>query len=386
MSELKKLLLEIESYHPTSIDLGLDRIRQVAAHLIPLQFPCPVVTVAGTNGKGSTVAVLAALAQAAGLKVATYTSPHLYQFNERIQINGMHVSDEKLLEALQAVDAARSGVSLTFFEWTSLAAFYYFHAAKPDLIILEVGMGGRLDATNLIDPDIAIITSIGLDHMDYLGHTKEEIALEKAGIMREGKPIICGDILMQALLKEHAQELGAIFYGLGQDFPWLDGVISTLVPSNIACAAKAAELLKLPIDMTVIEGVSVPGRKQHLCVRGKQVILDVAHNEDSIGELAHYLSTLDTTGVHLVMGVMGDKQLGGALQDLAELCSSIHLAAPDTPRAMSPDVLMELIEAPSQVYSAVDAAFAAALTYCRPKDYVVVTGSFYTVSSIQNML
>ena len=332
--------------------------------------------------RAATVAVLAALTQAAGLKVATYTSPHLYRFNERIQINGIEITDEGLHEAMDAVEQARGEIELTFFENTTLAALYYFHQVKPDLIILEVGLGGRLDATNIIDPDLAIITSIGLDHMAYLGDTKEQIALEKAGIMRAGKPVICGEIVLQGLLRSHANQIGAEFFGLAQEFHLIEGIESTLVPSNIACAVKAAVLLNLPIKPSVIESVQVPGRKQHLVIQNKQVILDVAHNEDSLKELVRYLSGLSYSGFHLVMGVMGDKSLGGALNDLADLCSSIHLASPDTPRAMPADQLMDLIDAESQIYPSVSAAFASALAHCRSEDVVVVTGSFYTVGAI----
>jgi dihydrofolate synthase/folylpolyglutamate synthase len=340
------------------------------------------VTIAGTNGKGTTVGVLGALAQAAGLKVATYTSPHLYRFNERIQINGKDISDERLDEISKKVEEARGEIELTFFEATTLIALSYFHQEKPDLIILEVGMGGRLDATNIIDTDISIITSIGIDHTAYLGDTKEKIAYEKAGIMRQGKPVICGELPLQSFLKFQADNIGAEFYGLGTDFECLEGLKTTLVPSNIACAVKAAELLNLPIDRSVIEAVSIPGRKEHLRIQNKTVIVDVAHNEDSLNELIRYLISLNLPGIHLVMGVMGDKDLGEALNRLAGLCKTIHLAAPNTPRAMPADTLMDKIDAASQIYPSVSAAFASALAHCQPDEGVVVTGSFYTLCDV----
>lgn len=380
--ELHEFLKHIESLHFKSIDLGLDRIRAVAEKFIPLSFKCPVVTISGTNGKGTTVAVIAALAQHAGLKVATYTSPHLYRFNERIQINGVEITDQDLLEAFNAVEQARGDITLTYFEFITLAALYYFHEQQPDLVILEVGMGGRLDATNLIDADIAIITSIGLDHMSYLGDTKEAIALEKAGIMRPGKPVICGDLPMQTLLRAHAQEINAEFYGLLNEFEFVKNLKTNLVPSNIACAVKAAELIGLVgnFPSEIIENVQIPGRKQHLMINNKNVLLDVAHNEDSLNELVQYLLGLEYTRIHLVLGVMGDKEFGEPLQDLLERCSSIHLAAPNTPRAMPADVLMDSIDAESQIYPSVSAAFVSALAHCGPNDCVVVTGSFYTIS------
>lgn len=377
---LEAYLEKITQYHPAEIDLGLDRISAVASQCLSTQFPCPVVTVGGTNGKGTTVAALSALAQAAGLKVATYTSPHLYRFNERIKINGVEIDDETLLELLKKVEEVKGETSLTFFEWTTLAALFYFHQVKPDLIILEVGMGGRLDATNLIDPSIAIITSIGLDHVSYLGDTKEKIALEKAGIMRAGKPVIVGEQALGSLLRCAADKVGALFYGLGSEFQLLDGVNSTLVPSNLACAAKAAELLGLPYSQAALESVQVPGRKQWLEIRGKQVLFDVAHNEDSVNELLRYLSSLPPKRIHLVLGMMKDKDFGPALDELTSSCATIHLASPKTSRAMPAEELMDLIPAPSQIYPDIPCAFASALAYARDEDCVLVTGSFYTVS------
>ena len=376
--------------HDGEILLGLERITAVASKFIPLSFECPIVTVAGTNGKGTTVAVLSALARAAGFRVATYTSPHLYKFNERIQINNQQITDEKIDEISAQIEAVRGETELTYFEHTTLMALKYFHDEKPDLIILEVGLGGRLDATNMIDPDIAIITSIGIDHTAYLGETKEQIAIEKAGIMRAGKPIICGELALQAFLKEKAEAIGAVFYGLGQDFFCLDEIDSTLVPSNIACAVKAAELIGqmagVPAGFAptkeVIEAVQIPGRKQHLEIQGKSVILDVAHNEDSIRELVHHLALLHPAQIHLVMGVMGDKVFGSALNDLVDRCKSIHLAAPNIPRAMPADQLMDLIDAESQIYPTVSAAFASALAHCQKDDFVLVTGSFYTINEM----
>lgn len=375
-----QILTHLESLQPNTIDLGLDRIFTVAQNFIPLSFNCPVVTVAGTNGKGTTVAVLAALAQAAGLKVATYTSPHLYRFNERIKINEIEITDEKLHEALNAVEQARKQVHLTYFETTTLAALYYFHQEKPDLVILEVGMGGRLDATNIIDSDMAIITSIGLDHMAFLGDTKEKIAAEKAGIMRQGKPVICGEMILREVLKAHAEKIGAVFLCLGQDFQLIPNLNTNMVASNIACAAQAASLLNIPLNLSVIESVNVPGRKQQLVVSGKNVLLDVAHNEDSLNELLSYIASLESQHFHLVLGVMGDKSFGAALPLLAQRCKSVHLCEPDTPRAMSLDFLASLLGRDALLHQSVSDAFETALRDCAEGEMVIVTGSFYTVN------
>lgn len=370
----------------SDINFSLDAILAVAQNFIPLSFDCPVVTIAGTNGKGSTLAVLDALAQHAGMRVATYTSPHLYAFNERIKINGLPIETDKALECLQAVQYAQGEGALSYFEHTTLAALYYFHQEKPDLIILEVGMGGRLDATNIVESDIAIITSIGLDHTQFLGDTKEAIASEKAGIMRFDKPVICGDLPMQDFLRFQADMVAAKFYGLGKDFQLLAGLKSTLIPSNIACAVKAAELLNLPVSDSVIESVTVPGRRQHLTVQGKNVLLDVAHNEDSLRALLQYIQDLAPARIHLVMGIMCDKVMGQALNDLAAHCATIHLSAAKTPRAMPADKLMDIIDAPSQIYSSVDIAFTCALSHCQPNDLVVVTGSFMTLAELPVVL
>jgi dihydrofolate synthase/folylpolyglutamate synthase len=379
---LPEFLCAIEKLHPKSIDLGLERIRAVAQSFIPLSYPCPVVLIGGTNGKGSTVASLAALAQAAGMKVGTYTSPHLYEFNERIKINEKAITDEELLQALQAVDAARNTCSLTYFEFTTLAALHYFHQHPLDLLILEVGMGGRLDATNIIEPDISLITSIGLDHMAYLGNSKEAIAYEKAGIMRKGRPIICGDIPLSPLLREQAESIGAEFYGLGEDFFLEKNLQSNLVPSNLACAIQAAKLLNIPVDLGVLSSVQIPGRKQKIPCAGKTVLLDVAHNEDSLNELNRYLQTLEYSAYHLVLGIMGDKEVNEALNALTALCKTIHLAAPDTPRAMQASIVQNKISSKSETYVNVKKAFESALNACGSGECVVVTGSFFMIAEL----
>ena len=208
--------------HPSEIDLGLERVTAVWRKLVPSGLSCPVVTVAGTNGKGSCVAMLDAIYRQAGYRVGTYTSPHLVRYNERIRIGGVEVDDQALCRAFDAVDRARAGVSLTYFEFGTLAALYLFASHTLDLVILEVGLGGRLDAVNIIDADLALITTIDLDHQDWLGETREQIGLEKAGIMRPSRPVVLADPDMPGSLFKEAERIGAEVLWAGRDYEWYE--------------------------------------------------------------------------------------------------------------------------------------------------------------------
>ena len=214
---LNDWLLRLESMHPKAIDMGLDRVAAVA-QLLGLKFSCPVITVGGTNGKGSTCAMLESILLQGGYRVGLYTSPHLLHFNERARINGEIASDDALCAAFEKVDAARRDISLTYFEFSTLAILLLFVEAGLDAVILEVGLGGRLDAVNIIDADVAIVTSVDLDHQDYLGDTREAIGFEKAGIYRAGRPAICSDPAPPASLIDHATKIGADLWLFGRDF------------------------------------------------------------------------------------------------------------------------------------------------------------------------
>jgi len=211
-------LARIEQLHPEEIELGLDRLRVVAERLSLLHFACPVITVGGTNGKGSTVQLMERLARAAGYSTALYTSPHILRFNERVRLNGEPAGDVSLCAAFQAVEAARGGVALTYFEFSTLAAWWLFQSCSPDLLIQEVGLGGRLDAVNLLDADVSVITSVGLDHQDWLGDTREQIAREKAGILRAGRPLLYGEEDMPSTIALCAADGGAHLLRAGEVF------------------------------------------------------------------------------------------------------------------------------------------------------------------------
>ncbi len=218
LSTLSEWLNYIGSVHKTEIDLGLDRIREVARKLDCLTPSCPVVMVGGTNGKGSVVAGLQAIYLAAGYRTGAFTSPYLFQHNEEVSVNGEFASDDDFCDAFQKIEDARGTISLSPFEYHTLAALLIFKTANPDVLILEVGLGGRLDAVNIVDADVSVVTSIGIDHVAWLGDTRELIAIEKAGIFRKGKPAICGDANPPHTLNEQAEKIGAYFYQQGRDF------------------------------------------------------------------------------------------------------------------------------------------------------------------------
>lgn len=378
---LRAFLTHIETLHPKSIDFGLERITRVLARLLPEPFACPVVTIAGTNGKGSTATALTALGVAAGLRVGTFTSPHLVAFNERIAINHQPISDEALMHCFECIEAARGEITLTFFEYSTLAALKYFHDQKLDTIILEVGMGGRLDAVNAIDPDISIITHIGLDHTQWLGETLEAIAYEKAGILRAGRPVLIGDARMGAHLKSLAETKGAIPLMLGVDFQTLP-FEGALHPRSLALAVEAARHLKWNINLSAmqkaLQNLTLGGRFQVIPWQEKQVILDVAHNEDGIQSLAQRLQAQGYQNLNLVIGILEDKAVEPMLVHILPFAKAVYCCTPDSPRAMKASVLAEKIPGATP-YDTPDAALDAALA--SPGD-VLVTGSFYTVGSL----
>lgn len=366
--DLASWLSYLEQLHPTAIDMGLERSRQVAAQL-GLTRPAPlVVTVTGTNGKGSTCAFLASLLSASGLKVGVYSSPHLLRYNERVQIQGVEASDADLCNAFAAVEAARAGVSLTYFEMGTLAAFWLFERAALDAVVLEVGLGGRLDTVNLVDADLALITSIGLDHADWLGDTRESVAFEKAGICRAGKPVLCGDLDPPQPLLEQVARLDCPFFLRGRDYDlqvgdlpigaaswqWrgltVDGLplqlddlpLLDLPMENAALAVQAFALLDLPWDArliaTALRGTRVTGRldRRDITWRGKhlQLMLDVGHNPHAASYLAGRLVQGEQPVQRLaVFGLLADKDLPGVLSPLQALVSRWYVATLDSPRA-----------------------------------------------------
>lgn len=377
----------LECAHPKSIDLGLERVRTVAQRLISLPFNCPVITVGGTNGKGTTVAALEALARAQGLKVGSYTSPHIWQFNERIRINQQPVSDEDLIRAFTAVQAAKQDVSLSYFEFTTLAAFWLFQQQTLDLVVLEVGMGGRLDATNIIDADIAVITSISFDHQEYLGDTLEAIAIEKCGIMRPNKPIICGELPLASYIQDQAQKVSAQFHLI--DAKEYERISPVLVPSNIACAHRAMLLLGYPLSFTelagIIQSLQVSGRGHTSTYQGKKLVLDVAHNTASIERLITRLEREAGSQKILILGILADKQMIEALDVLCASVDHIILTTPQASRGLPASELGKQLSSHSHKLAYQDipaAALSMAMNMAEPNDLIIVTGSFYTVSGV----
>ncbi|KAF1056222.1 MAG: Dihydrofolate synthase/folylpolyglutamate synthase [Pseudomonas delhiensis] len=403
----------LEQLHPSAIDMGLDRSREVALRL-GLGRPAPrVVTVTGTNGKGSTCAFLAELLAAQGLSVGVYSSPHLLRYNERVVIRGEQASDEQLCEAFAAVEAARGEISLTYFEMGTLAAFWLFERAQLDAVVLEVGLGGRLDAVNLIDADIAVVTSIGLDHADWLGDTRDSVAFEKAGIFRAGKPAVCGDLEPPAVLLEQARNLGAPLTLRGRDFDLAFAECSwhwqgqgadgqhlelhdlprlELPMENAALALQAYALTGLawepPALADALVRTRVTGRldRRTLLWNGqpRHLLLDVGHNPHAAQYLSRRLAERPPKGRRLAaFGLLADKDLDGVLEPLLGLVQDWAVSALPTPRSRGAEELEAVLAARgASVHRHADFARAleAQCNQATADDEILVFGSFYSVA------
>ena len=412
-----------EGLHPSTIELGLERVTKVFKRLHPSLPSIPVITVAGTNGKGSSVALLESIYQKAGYQTGVYTSPHLLRYNERIHLNGEEVDDDVICEAFERIDQARlennAEISLTYFEFGSLAALDIFYRAKPDVIILEVGLGGRLDVVNIIDADVALITSIGIDHTAWLGHDRETIAVEKAGIMRKNKPVIFSSPDMPKSIKQVANEKGAVLYRRGQDFDWEKAFAASGTPpswnwksekkqrtalplpnirgdhqvDNAAGVLMAMECLadKLPVNQQQVKAgllsVSILGRFQCLTTDSSNTlhILDVAHNEDSMACLAELLDEFSCEGKTLaVLGMLEDKEHVKALSRIFPQISSWFIADLEVPRGMKGANLARVVKSIDNnvlvnEFPNVAEAIKAADLAANSEDRVLIFGSFYTV-------
>lgn len=403
----------LEQRHPSAIDMGLERVGVVADRLAARQFAAPVITVAGTNGKGSTVATLVAVGRAAGWRVAHYTSPHLVDFNERIGINGALIGDAELVQALDAVEAVRGDISLTYFEHTTLAALHWFQQQSPDLIVLEIGLGGRLDAVNLVDATVAVITSVDLDHQDWLGDTIAEIAREKAGVMRLQRPVILGEREPHAVLLAHAQRLAAPvwikgrdydFHETASDWQWQgrDGVswsnlpLPRVVCDNAATALAAlqalAEVSALRIERAAVcKGLPdafVSGRLQRLPGL-PEVWLDVGHNPHGARFLWQHLpAALPEQRTHAVFAMLQDKDVAGVIAASSEFVDYWWLAGLPGPRGLTTEQLAERVStalghAPAGgQYAGVADALQAARQAAQGNDRIIVFGSFLTVAAV----
>jgi dihydrofolate synthase / folylpolyglutamate synthase len=420
-SSLDDWLVYAEHLHPVSIDLGLDRVKTVANRL-SLHLTCPVITVAGTNGKGSTCAMLDSILRQAGYKVGVYTSPHLVHFEERLRIADQPVSTTELVAAFVMVERSRgqndAEVSLTFFEFTTLAILLVMAQSDLDVAILEVGLGGRLDAVNIIDADCVVITSIDMDHVAFLGTTREAIGHEKAGIMRTGRPAVISDPLPPQSVLDHAKEVGADVWRVGVDFnvtgdqqqwawagrgrrygglafPALRGG-NQLVNAAGVLAALTALRDVLPVSAQAVRTglafVQLPGRFQ--VVPGQPVlVLDVAHNPHAVATLAVNLDAMGFFPVtHAIFGVMADKDMSQMLVRMNPLIDRWYFTDLPTERAaLASDVMScwQIINTPQDVHHAQAACFQspeqalkAVLEAANPTDRILVFGSFYAVGDI----
>jgi len=407
-----------EQLHPVTIDLTLERVRQVAQRL-QLAFKCPVIMVAGTNGKGSTCAMLEAILLHAGYRTGVYTSPHLVHFEERLRLNGQPASANELVSAFDEVETARRqsdpAISLTYFEFSTLAIFQVMRRQPLDVVILEVGLGGRLDAVNIIEPDCAIITSVDLDHVALLGGDREAIGYEKAGIMRTGKPVVVSDPMPPQSVLDRAREVEADLWQVGVDFnvsgdrqqwgwagrgrrysglayPSLRGA-NQLVNAGGVLAALTALRQQLPITAQAVRVglsmVDLPGRFQ--IVPGQPtLVLDVAHNPHAVGALT---ANLDAMGffptTHAVFGAMADKDVAAMLGRITPLIDRWYFTDLPTSRAASAAHLQQLWQGmttrarvSSTLHLDPESALQSALANADPADRIVVFGSFYTVGGV----
>jgi len=402
----------IEQLHHRTIDLSLDRVRAVASRL-DIAFDGAVFVVGGTNGKGSTCAMLASILRAAGYRVGLYTSPHLLRFTERARIDGDEAGEETLIARFEEVEQARRDVPLTYFEFTTLAILRLFKAARLDAVVLEVGLGGRLDATNIVDADCAVVTSIDLDHMDYLGPTREHIGYEKAHIYRRGRPAICSDPQPPQSLIDVARDLGADLWRLGRDFnyqgdrqqwayggrgvrraglpyPALRGANQLLNASGVLAALEALGQ-RLPVSQQAVRqgllNVSLPGRFQILPGQ-PAVILDVAHNPHAAAVLAE---NLDNMGFYprtlAVLGMLRDKDAAGVIDKVVSRVDHWYLGSTPGTRGLPAAALEQTLrerhrDVAAESFATVGAAFDAAIREAQPDDRIIVFGSFLTVAEV----
>ncbi len=410
-------LAYLETLHPKAIALGLERVRGVLARL-PVRLDAPVITVGGTNGKGSTCAMLETMLRCAGYRTALYSSPHIARYNERVRLDGVEVDDATLLAAFEAVEAARApageeAIPLTYFEFGTLAALLIFAQARPDAIVLEVGLGGRLDAVNVIDADVAVLTAIDIDHVEYLGPDRAAIAREKAGILRGGRPAVCGDADPPATLLAEAQRCGADLQVLGRDFGYerqasqwrywsragerfglpVPALRGSYQLGNASTAIAALECLatRVPVHAAAVRDglarVELPGRFQVLPGR-PTIVLDVAHNPQAARSLA---DTLATMGFHpqtfAVLGMLRDKDVHGVLQAMLPRVDRWFVAPLPGPRGADASTLRAQLVAsgvkPACIIECadVDEALRRARGEASEADRIVVFGSFLTVAA-----
>jgi dihydrofolate synthase / folylpolyglutamate synthase len=411
-------LTRIESLHPKQIELGLTRVQTVAHRMGLIEFHCPVITVGGTNGKGSCVTLLAAIYQQMGYRVGSYTSPHLFEFNERICLAGQAVTDDVLVEAFAQVEKQRQATALTFFEFTTLAALYIFQQAQLDVLILEVGLGGRLDAVNLVDATVSIITNIALDHCAWLGNDRESIGFEKAGIIRASRPVLFGEAEIPATIRNHAQQLSAPLYAVGDRikliYPDKQSIqpesgatsamhlqvddkqyplpMSPLNPESVALAVTAVITLQpqLSIDwprlQQAVARTRLAGRQQ----LAGAYIFDVAHNPAAAQRLSQWLRQLPLPGrLYALFSCCADKDIHQIMQPLTDLVTHWFAAPFTAPRSATRTQLQQALATCTQTYTTadtLDSLLPIAQATLTPADRLLVFGSFYTVEQVYKTL
>ena len=407
LSTLWEWLNYIHSIHPSQIELGLDRVKKVARRLGVLTFDVPIIIVGGTNGKGSTVHALEAIYNASGLNTGMFNSPYLIQYNEVIRIKGKIVRDDELIHAFQTIEEARKDVLLTPFEFGTLAALVIFKSYNLDVLILEVGLGGRLDAVNILDADLAIITNVDMDHMEWLGSTREAIALEKAGIIRKNKPLVCGDLNSPYSLIKKAYDLNVPLHIRKQSFhhqkyennwAWNDGKneinqlpLPSLALKNMANVLMAVHLLQLqlPVSYKAIHqglmDVKLPGRIEIIkdsCTK----IYDVSHNPHAIAHLAKNIKELPCIGkTYALFSMLMDKDRIGSMRAIMQEIDHWFVAPLETERATPIELLKKNFEQLNitsvNFYSSISKAYEELMKKTAHHDRVIIFGSFHTVSS-----
>ena len=411
--DLSQWLEYIQRQHPESIELGLDRVREVATRLGLGRPAAQVITVAGTNGKGSTVAFIEAIARAGGWKVGAYTSPHLLRYHERVRIEAEEVADDALVAAFAVVEAARGDTPLTYFEFGTLAALWLFQRASLDLVVLEVGLGGRLDAVNLVDADVAVVTTVDIDHTGWLGSDRESIGREKAGIARAWKPLVLGEVDPPSSVLRHAYAIGANAIRLGSDFfhepvdaahwRWREVGAELRLPAprlaappqranaSTAIAALRALPRALP-EAAFAQGVAtatLPGRLQCLQRDGVEIVLDVAHNPQAARELAAWLRRRSPAPTVAVFAALADKDAAAMVQALAGQVGHWYLAGLEQAgRGQDVEHLVARLDGTvagvatgvSSGDARVADALARAIAAASPAGRVLVFGSFHTVA------
>lgn len=398
---LPQWLEYLESIHPSAIDMGLDRVNEVALRL-NLRFDARVITVGGTNGKGTTSALIENALLIEGQTVGVYSSPHLLDYRERVRINGALPDAAAFCDAFEQVEQARGDISLTYFEFGTLAAMLMLMAAELDVVVLEVGLGGRLDATNIITPDCAVITSIGLDHQDWLGDTREKIAVEKAGIIRHGGKVVIGEPEPPHTLREAVKALNADAWWQNQEFSIArrtDGAVTftaaeqtlelsdTAIPLNNVATALA--ILKhagfIVSDATMQQAVAntqLPGRRQQIASQ-PATYLDVGHNPQATESLAEWLDSKTFEQVHIVVAMLNDKAPAASLAPFKRFAPQWYFASTHGPRGLSAEKLAAAVEnTPTRLFPAVTEAYEAARQDAQSEDLILVVGSFHTVADI----